>query len=298
MNILIAGGTGFIGKHLTKQLVDSGYKVTLIRRPTSIKPYPEHENVKFLDLDPAQLITAPDSSFDVIINLVGIIREFPSKGITFNKAHFIVTRNLVDFARNSGTRRFLQMSALGVKPDTDSGYKRSKYFGEKYLSESGLDWTIFRPSVVFGPGDHLVSLFSSLIRKFPVIGVVGDGQYKLQPVHVSDVTAGYVGAITDDLAIGRVFEFGGPEIMTFDRMLDYIGEAIGITPVRKAHMPLALVKVASGMFEWSSKFPISPEQIDMLLEGNYTEDNSYYDFVKRMPIPFKIGISEYLSPAR
>ncbi len=298
MNVLIAGGNGFIGKHLVRDLLASGHKVMLMYRTSSSKPIPLEENIRVLNLDPEHEITAKDFAADAVINLVGIIREFPWRGITFHKAHFVVTKNLVDFARKAGIRRFLQMSALGAKSDSDSGYIISKFSGERYVQESGLEWTIFRPSVVFGPGDHIVALFDSLLRKFPVIGVVGDGEYKLQPVHVRDVNAGFVRALTDNRALGRTFEIGGPEIMTFNRMLDYIGAAIGKTPVRKIHMPVGLLKRVSSALRWFSKYPISPEQIDLLLKGNFTEDNSYYDFVKRAPIPFKKGISEYLTPAK
>ena len=295
MNVLIAGGTGFVGKHLVRAFADTGHGIILARRPGSKAQTPEEKYVRVIDLDPRQGMAAEEIAADAIINLVGIIREFPSRGITFHKAHFEVTRNLVDFARKIGIPRFLQMSALGVKPDAESSYMRTKYDGECYVQESGLHWTIYRPSVIFGPGDHVVTLFNSLIRRFPVIGVVGDGQYKLQPVHVRDVCAGFVRALTDERARSHIFEFGGPEIMTFNRMLDLIGEVIGITPVRKVHMPVGLFKTVSSVLMRFPQYPISPEQIDMLVKGNSTEDNSYYDFVERIPISFKEGISEYLA---
>jgi NADH dehydrogenase len=295
MNVLIAGGTGFIGRHLTRELVAAGHCVYLAHRPKSKRPLPEEENVRILSFDPEQEIIAENFAADAVINLVGIIREFPSKGITFHKAHFMVTKNLADFAKKAGTRRFLQMSAMGVRPNSPSGYLQSKLNAEKYVQESGLAWTIFRPSVVFGPGDHMVAMFNSLLRKFPVIGVVGDGRYKLQPVHVDDVVAGFVRALIDGRAVGQIYEFGGPEIMTFDRMLDTIGAVIGKTPVRKIHLPVGLLKGISSALQWFPEFPISPEQIDLLLDGNFTEDNSYYRFVERRPIEFKEGVARYLT---
>ena len=298
MIVLIAGGTGFVGKHLTRALADAGHKIILARRPGSKAQTPQDEIIEVVNIDPRQEIVGGNFNADAIINLVGIIREFPSRGITFHKAHFEVTRSLVDFARRAGIPHFLQMSALGVKPDAESGYMRTKYDGERYVRESGLHWTIFRPSLIFGPGDHVVTLFNSLIRRLPVIGVVGDGQYKLQPVHISDVCAGFIRALTDQRARGRTFEFGGLEIMTFDRMLDVIGEVIGITPVRKVHMPVGLLKGVSSVLMRLPQYPISPEQIDMLVKGNYTVDVSYYDFVQRDPVPFKKGISDYLAPAK
>jgi NADH dehydrogenase len=297
MNVLVAGGTGFIGRHLVRELIGAGHYVLLIQRPASRTIAPTGDRVRPVKIDPAFDIAPQEFSVDAIINLVGIIREFPSKGITFHEAHVEVTKNLVDFARQAGAARFLQMSALGVSPDARGGYMQSKRDAERQVMESGLEWVIFRPSVVFGLDDHIVTLFSKLLGKLPVIGVVGDGQYKLQPVHVSNVCAGFVRALNDDRAIGKIFEFGGPEIMTFNKMLDLIGEALGKRKVRKMHISPAIMKVAASLLKSFENFPITPEQIDMLLRGNYTDDNSYYEFLGRPPIGFESGIAEFLKPA-
>jgi NADH dehydrogenase len=298
MNILVAGGTGFIGKRLVRQLLDGGHKVLLMQRPSSKEQISPQNNLEIVRLDPQREIVAKNITADAVINLAGIIREFPSKGITYHRAHVEVARNLVDFAGRAGIPRFLQMSALGVKPDSAGGYMRSKFDAEQYIQKSALKWTIFRPSVVYGPDDHIVALFSSMIRKLPIVGVVGDGRYKLQPLHVDDVCAGFVRALTDDRAMGRTFEFGGPDVMTFDQMLDAIGEAIGIKPVRKFHVPVKLLLPVAAILKWHKAFPITPEQINLLIAGSYTFDDSYYDFVGRKPIAFKDGLSRFLQPAR
>ncbi len=112
MRIIIAGGTGFVGTALIRRLVEDGHHITLIVKPDSKAKIPEGSEVETVSLDPSEPFTDPDKSYDVIINLVGIIREFPSKGVTFENAHFLVTKNLVDFAKARGISRFLHMSAL------------------------------------------------------------------------------------------------------------------------------------------------------------------------------------------
>jgi len=294
MNVLLVGGTGFIGKHLRRALVESGHEVALAIRQNSRTVVPPNNIIKTLTINPEQEISLGDISADAIINLAGIIREFPSKGITFRKTHFEVTQNLVEFAKKNGIRGFLLMSALGVGLDATGEYMRSKYEAEEYVRNSSLKWTIFRPSVVFGPGDHIVTLFSTLIRKMPVIGVIGDGEYKLQPVYVDDICAGFVKALTDSAAAGRIFEIGGPEIITFNNILDIVGEVVGKRRVRKIHIPAGLMKLVSSILKGAAQFPITPEQIDLLLKGSCANDNSYYEFLGHTPIPFKQGIAGYL----
>lgn len=294
MRIILAGGTGFVGSALVNRLSADGHHVTLIVRPGSKAKIPERSEVETVSLDPDMPLTDLDKSGDVIINLVGIIREFPSRGVTFENAHFLVTKNLVDFAKARGISRFLQMSALGVGPDGKTGYVRSKFKAEEYLRSSGLNWTIFRPSMITGPGDHVTGMFSRMIKYLPVVPVIGDGEYRLQPVHIDDVCTGFVRAISDDRSIGKVFEFGGPEVLSFNRILDIIGEAIGKKKVRKIHTPVGIMRIKAAIWGRFSWFPVTGEQITMLLDDNYTDDRSLYELFDFRPRSFGESLSEYL----
>lgn len=295
MKIIIAGGTGFVGSALIKRLIAEGHHITLIVRPGSKAKIPIHSQVEAVSLDPGEPITDLDKSSDAIINLVGIIREFPSRGITFEKSHFRITKNLVDFAESHGIARFLQMSALGVGPDGKTGYIRSKFKAEEYLKSSMLNWIIFRPSMIFGPGDHVTGMFSRMIRYLPVVPVIGDGEYKLQPVHVDDVCTAFAKSLSDDRSIGKVFEFGGPEVLSFNRILDITGEALGKKKLRKFHTPVGIMRLKAaiwGRFRW---FPVTSEQITMLLSDNYTADRSLYELFDFQPKQFSESLEEILS---
>lgn len=294
MKIIIAGGTGFVGSALIKRLSAEGHHITLIVRPGSKAKIPAHSEIEAVSLDPGQPLTDLDKSCDVIINLVGIIREFPSKGVTFENAHFLVTRNLVDFAGENDIHRFLQMSALGVGPDGKTGYIRSKFRAEEYLMSSGLNWTIFRPSMIIGPGDHVTGMFSRMIKYSPVVPVIGNGEYKLQPVHVDDVCTAFIKSLGDDRSIGKVFEFGGPEVLSFNRILDIIGEALGKKKIRKIHTPVGIMRLKAaiwGRFRW---FPVTNEQITMLLSDNYTADRTLYKLFDFQPKQLSESLEEIL----
>jgi uncharacterized protein YbjT (DUF2867 family) len=296
MKVIVAGGTGFLGKALVSELIENRHQVVLLRRPSSKSKVPEMPEIQAVEVDIENPIVSTDFTGDVIINLIGIIREFPSKGITFHKSHYLVTKHLVDFARASGIKRFLQMSALGVKPDAQIGYEQTKFAAECYLRESGLDWTIFRPSIVVGPNAGLIGLLSKMISRLPVVPVIGNGCYRVQPVYIKDVIAGFVKSLGNDRAIGRVFEFGGPEIMTFDQMIDTLGDAIGKSRLRIFHQPIWMLRLMAALFGRFSWFPVTKDQIIMLLEESYTEDKSYFEFFGITPKSFSQALEEFIRP--
>jgi len=130
--------------------------------------------------------------------------------------------------------------------------------------------------------------------RLPVIPVIGDGNYKLQPVHIDDIAAGVAGTIDDDRAINGTFEIGGAEVMTFNRLLDEIGAALGKKKVNKIHQPILLMKALAGIFGRFAWYPVTVEQITMLLEGNFTSDRSFFDLYKIAPRSFKESIMRLL----
>ncbi len=289
MRIIVAGGTGFIGRVLVRGLIEDGHQVVMLCRPRSKADTRTMPGIEIAAADSENPIPS-DFDGDAIINLVGIIREFPSRGITFQRSHFLVTRNLVDLAKRVRIPRFLQMSALGVKPEVATGYLKTKYAAEVCVRDSGLNWTIFRPSIVIGQGGGLFELLTKMIKQLPVVPVVGDGQYKVQPVNIDDVIAGFRKSLGNERASGKIFEFGGPEIMTYDKMLDELGSAIGHPKVRKWHQPLWMVRLMAallGRFPW---FPLTIDQITMLLENNYTDDRSYYQTFGIEPRSIRDGL--------
>ncbi len=201
MKIFLSGGTGFVGTHLRRALLDSGHHLRLLvhRRQEGIEA--AVDQVRGDVADPATFAAAL-AGCDAAINLVGIIREAPKAGITFARLHQEATRNVAEAAKKGGVKRFLQMSALGTRRDAASRYHQSKYLAEEWLRASGLDWTIFRPSIIFGPGDAFVNQLSRLVQSLPAVPVIGSGTYRLQPVAVADVARCFVMALEMPETIG------------------------------------------------------------------------------------------------
>jgi uncharacterized protein YbjT (DUF2867 family) len=292
MKIFLSGGTGFVGAQLRKALLDRGDEIKLLvhKRGGSFE-----QGVEPVEGD----ITLPGtfayalSGCDAAINLVGIIREFPARGATFAMLHVKATKNIVEAARGAGVKRYVHMSALGTRPKATSEYHRSKYQAEELVRASGLDWTIFRPAIIFGPGDEFVNRLAGFIRSLPAVPVIGDGTYRLQPIAVSDVVRCFAMALDMMETRGKTFALCGPDRFTYNELLDTICLVLGRPMVRKVPNPLAIMKVVVPILQRFSFFPITMDQIQMLLEENIC-DGKWRETFRFEPQRFADGIARYL----
>lgn len=226
--ICVIGGTGFVGRHLCQQLAAKGYR---LRVPTR-----ERERAKPLFLLPTVEVVVADvhnpaaladvvAECDAVINLVGVLhdgRELQG----FRAAHVELARNVVEACRANGVRRLLQMSALGAATDGPSDYLRSKGEAERIVLESGLDVTVFRPSVIFGPDDSFLNLFAGLARLLPVL-VLARPDARFQPVYVGDVAESFVRALEDIKTFGRRYDLCGPQRYTLRQLVAWVARTIG-----------------------------------------------------------------------
>jgi NADH dehydrogenase len=231
---------------------------------------------------------------EAVIHLIGIIREFPARGVTFARLHVQATSNVLAEARRQGIGRYLHMSANGTRPGSSSGYFSSKWQAEEVVRASGLDWTIFRPSLIHGEGDQFINLLAKLIRILPLVPVIGNGQYQLAPVFVKDVAAAFSRGLTLPASQGKTFPCCGPQAYTYDQVLDLIGQTLGRRRVRKIHQPVMLVRPAVSLFESFSLFPITGDQLSMLLEGNVCENHEWASIFNIAPAPLPAAMASYL----
>lgn len=235
---------------------------------------------------PSALATA-FAGADAILHLVGIISEYRTQ--TFEEAHVATTARVVEGARTAGVRRFIHMSALGTRPEAPSRYHRTKWAAERLVGASGLDWTLMRPSVVYGPEDQFTNLFARMASWSPVLPVMGSGTCLLQPVSVENVAQAFVGALSTPAAIGRCLDLCGPERMTLPALLQAILEAQG----RKRwllRVPRSLARGQAALLEWifphllASPPPLNRDQLLMLDEDNVgdgTEADRLFGLVHR-----------------
>ncbi|HTO89349.1 MAG TPA: complex I NDUFA9 subunit family protein, partial [Thermoanaerobaculia bacterium] len=215
MKILVTGGTGFVGTHLVNALLRRRHEVAVLeRRPGSARNrYNQPVEIASGNvLDRASLERAA-AGRQAVIHLVGIINEKGEQ--TFDRMHREATENVVAALGRTGVRRLLHMSAMGTAEDAPSQYARTKAAGERAVRASGLDWTVVRPSIVFGPGDGFVSLLAPIVAWNPgFIPVIGPGTTRFQPVSVYDVARVFANGLEKQETFGRAFEVGGPRILS------------------------------------------------------------------------------------
>ena len=296
MKIFVTGGTGFVGREVVLQLLAAGYKVrALVRDPQRAKGIlPNVVELYHWDLTRPEGIRQGLMDCQAVVHLVGIIVE--SGGVTFEELHVQGTRHMLRAAEEEGIRRFVYMSALGSRPDARSRYHQTKYRAEELVGQSSLDWTIFRPSVIFGPNDRFVNRLARIIRRAPFVPVINTGNAKLQPISVSDVAACIVLSIGNPKSIGKVYELSGPQVLSYNRLYTVIMEAMHLQKPT-IHLPTGLIKPAVLLLELIlSRPPLTRDQLIMLGEDNVCDSSrAVSDFGLELK-PFVEGIRDYLRP--
>lgn len=232
--VLLIGGSGFIGSHVARLLAERNIRVIV---PTRRRDRAKHlillptVDVVEADVHDADTLSRLMQGADAVVNLVGILhsRSGSPWGADFERAHVALPRALAAAAKAAGVPRMVQVSALGAAADAPSEYQRSKAAGEDAVRASGLEWTIFRPSLVFGDGECFLRLFAGLLKLFPVMPLAGaDTRY--QPVDVRDVARCIVHALDSDDSIGQVYPLCGPRVYTMRELVQLTGRTIGRDP--------------------------------------------------------------------
>ena len=225
--VLVLGGTGFVGRHIVAQLVTAGHEVVV---PTRSRERGKHlillPTVSLVECDvhdPRRLGELAEGA-DTVVNLVGVLHETGRE--TFARAHVELARSVIDACRHAGVRRLLHMSALGAAPDAPSRYLRSKGEAQALVEGSGLDWTVFRPSVIFGRGDSFLGLFAKLARWMPIL-VLAAPEAKFQPVYVGDVARSFALAADDSATVRARYELCGPKVYTLRELVAWVAETTG-----------------------------------------------------------------------
>ncbi|SRR5579883_2819496 len=232
--IAILGGTGFIGSHLVPKLAAAGCRVTVLSR--------NREKHRALFVLPSVRVVSVNmyeraalarefAGHDAALNLVGILNE--TGGTKFSRAHVDLTATAIAACREAGIARLLQMSSINAGSDA-SKYLKTRGEAETLVKNSGLDWTIFRPTIVFGAGDGLVSRFHRLLKLSPVLPLARP-EAKIAPVYVGDVCGAIVQCLAERQSLGRIYELYGPDTYTLLQIVRMIRDAAHL---RRAVLPL------------------------------------------------------------
>lgn len=272
MKVLVAGGTGFIGSSLCRELHDRGHEVTALSRNPDDGEVPAGVEVAMGDVTAYDSIAGAVSDQEAVINLVSLSPLFKTpSGTSHEEVHLGGTENLLQAAEEAGVSRFVQISGLGVDPNADTGYLRAKGRAEEVVRDSDIEWVIFRPSVVFGDGAEFVS-FTKLVTTPYVTGLPGGGSTRFQPIWVEDLVPMIADSLEGSEHPGKTYEIGGPDQLTLAEVTKLVYESEG-KPVRIVPVPMGMAKIGLTAAGPVPFVPLGPDQARSLEIDNVVESN-------------------------
>jgi NADH dehydrogenase len=268
MKIAITGGTGFIGKHLAQDLAERGHEVVIVARGLYIRGQgiPTNNNITFMqaNVTDTQALSQAFAGCSAVVQCAGTSQDSSQ---TFQQVHVQGASSAVAAARQAGVKKFVLVSYLHARPQRGSDYLTTKWEGEKIVRESGLNYTILKAGLVYGPGDHLLYNLGHLLRRLPVFATVGLRERTVRLVAVEDLVSVIHAALTDDRLMNQTLAVIGPEEFPFSLAARRIAKAMG----KRFLLVLPFPVFAQRLLAWvSARMPkplISASQVQMLADG-------------------------------
>lgn len=273
--VALTGATGFVGRHVLPLLLRTGCRVrVLARHPAQLATVDARVHPVKGSLFDVAAVGELVQGADAVVHLVGIIMENPRKGQTFERVHVSATQNLLEASQKNGVKRWVHMSALGSRPGAVSRYHRTKWEGEQLVRASGLDYTIFRPSIIHGPdGEFMQMVKGFCCNAFPPFmpyfgaGLLGTGGAgRLQPVWVEDVAQCFVGALTNPHAVDETYPLGGPDVFTWPQLYTTCQKHLSCAKPRRK--PLAVPVWYAMLIAGKPGVPFNRDQVIMSQEDS------------------------------
>ncbi|MDF2626359.1 MAG: putative NADH-ubiquinone oxidoreductase [Symbiobacteriaceae bacterium] len=265
--VLVAGGTGFIGSHIVQKLRELGHRVAVLTRDPARAPLPAGVEARRGDVRSAESLRSAVVGVDAVISAVQFPNhpvENPRRGHTYMAIDGEGTERLVEAARAAGVKRFIYLSGAGTRPGQTAPWFKAKLKAETAIRESGLPFTIFQPSWVYGPEDRSLNKFVTFARLLPLVPVIGSGKTKVQPIHVDDLAEVVAASVELPRAIGQTYELGGPQNLTMDEIIHTMLQTMGKRrPL--LHQPGWLMKLVTAPLTLLPAPPLSPAAVDFVL---------------------------------
>ncbi|HUE96030.1 MAG TPA: NAD(P)H-binding protein [Longimicrobiaceae bacterium] len=297
MEILVAGGTGFVGSEIANALLDAGHVVTILSRsrPGASASGGRAEWASG-DVTNPQSLAAAVVGKQVVVDAVqfpGSPVENPKKGYTFERIDYGGTKNLVDASRAAGVDHFIDISGGAAAEEAPYHWQRFKWLEEQHIIASGQPYTIFRPSWAYGPRDVALNRFLGFARFLPFVPVVGDGKNRINPVFVRDIGAHVAAAVGRPEARNRIFELGGPEALTMDEI---VRAALRVSGRRRflLHQPKGLMKPLAALLQHMPGRPLTPDAIDFITMGVVADTTALRETFDLPLTPLEEGLASYL----
>jgi NADH dehydrogenase len=250
MRIAVTGGSGFVGRHLAERLDPAD--TVIVSRRTGV------------EIDDVEALTAAFAGCDAVAHCAGINREIGEQA--FQRVHVEGTRAVIEAAQRAGVKRIVMLSFLRARPDTGSAYHETKWAAEELIRGSGLDHTILKSGIIYGPGDHMIDHVTKAVRTWPVFGTVGYTEKKVRPIPVQDAVGVLLAALDGRIPDPTVAVMGAEELE--------LGAAVrriaGVAGERPLYVPLPVwaIKALAQLTEWVMVTPlVAKAQARMLAEG-------------------------------
>lgn len=290
-SIFITGGSGFVGSHVIDALVSRGYRVVALVRKDKIK----HDSVESVvgDLFDDAALDRGIAGCDAVIHLVGIIRQHPSRGQTFERIHHEGAHRVIDATKRNGVKRFIHMSALGARVESPSEYASTKARAEMDLRQSGLDYTILRPSIIIGPGGEFLTMIAHWSRgkAMPYLfmpyfgsGLLGQTAARVQPIRVQDVARAFVDCLDTPSTIGQSLDLVGPDPMSWTQMYARASQAIVGKRRARIGIPIWYARLLTRIAP-ASLLPFNRAQIEMAGEDSISSTDAIWHHFGWKPEP-------------
>lgn len=267
--VVVAGGTGFIGSHIVRLLAGEGHRVIVLsRNPERARgKLPPGVEIRTGDTTDAATLGPALEGAEVVVSAVQFPNhpvENPRRGYTYIRVDGEGTVRLVEAARRAGAQRFVYLSGAGTREGQTRPWFIAKLMAEMAIRESGIPYTIFRPSWVYGPEDRSLNKFATFARLLPFVPVIGSGKTRVQPLFVEDLAKAVAASLRTEAAVNQTYDIGGPEELTMDEIIRTMLRVMGRRrPL--LHSPAGLVKLAAWPLQFLPAPPLSPAAVDFVL---------------------------------
>jgi NADH dehydrogenase len=298
--VFVTGANGFVGSHLVPALLDAGHRVLamvrteddgaeVMRRLTAAQQ--ASTEIRIGDVTEPDTLGAALAGADAVLHLVAIPRDWDG-GASLRLVNTEGTRHVLRATEEAGIRRFVHLGALGVVDEPELHYGSSKAKAMALVRESGLDWTILKPSLLFGPRDGFFNILAGLVRMSPgIVPITGSGNARFQPLAIEDLARVAVATFADDGTIGHEYDLGGPRIWTYREIMAEVLRAMGARRLL-VPMPVAVIRLVAASAEAVRiPFPVATDQLRQLRFDNVGDPDGVRQAFGFEPRPMEGGLT-------